>query len=175
MSDKEVWKIIEKYPNYMISNLGKIKSLNYKRTGKEQILKQSINGRGYYYVLISINNKYKNILIHKAVAEAFLENDNNYSDVNHIDGNKLNNCITNLEFCTRSENIKHAYKNNLRNKQVGNTYKKRCELAIEYIENKNNGVCIVNGEEKDAYTFLLDFKKSREFVWQLLEILKGKE
>ena len=105
MSEEEVWKIIEKYPNYMISNLGKIKSLNYKRTGKEQILKQSINGRGYYYVLISINNKYKNILIHKAVAEAFLENDNNYSDVNHIDGNKLNNCIANLEFCTRSENI----------------------------------------------------------------------
>ena len=134
MSEEEMWKTIEKYPNYMISNLGRIKSLNYKRTGKEQILKQSINGRGYYYVLISINNKYKNILIHKAVAEAFLENNNNYSDVNHIDGNKLNNCITNLEFCTRSENIKHAYKNNLRSKQVGNTYKKRCELAIEYIK-----------------------------------------
>lgn len=45
--------------------------------------------------------------------------------------------------------------------------------AIEYIESKNNGVCIVNGEEKDAYTFLLDFNKSREFVWRLLEILKG--
>ena len=58
-------------------------------------------------------------------------------------------------------------------------FEKYCDLrdrinkAIEYIENKNNGVCIVNGEEKDAYTFLLDFKKSREFVWQLLEILKG--
>ena len=48
----------------------------------------------------------------------------------------------------------------------------RIDKAIEYIENKNNGVCIVNGEEKDAYTFLLDFKKSREFVWQLLKILK---
>lgn len=158
MSEKEVWKIIEKYPNYMISNLGKIKSLNYKRTGKEQILKQSINGRGYYYVLISINNKYKNILIHKAVAEAFLENDNNYSDVNHIDGNKLNNCITNLEFCTRSENIKHAYKNNLRNKQVGNTYKKRCELAIEYI---NREYFIKENEHND------------NVIDKILEILKG--
>ena len=167
MSKEEVWKVIEKYPNYMISNLGKIKSLNYKRTGKEQILKQSINGRGYYYVLVSINNKYKNILIHKAVAEAFLENDNNYSDVNHIDGNKLNNCITNLEFCTRSENIKHAYKNNLRNKQVGNTYKKRCQLAIEYIEH--------------SWWLRLDqvYDTSKDLkgweVEQLLEILKGKE
>lgn len=50
----------------------------------------------------------------------------------------------------------------------------RIDKAIEYIESKNNGVCIVNGEEKGAYTFLLDFDKSREFIWQLLEILKGK-
>ena len=166
MNKEEVWKTIEKYPNYMISNLGKIKSLNYKRTGKEQILKQSINGRGYYYVLISINNKYKNILIHKAVAEAFLKNDNNYSDVNHIDGNKLNNCITNLEFCTRSENIKHAYKNNWRNKQVGNTYKKRCQLAIEYIESKEYEY---GDEEQDNYIYDIGFDEVNE----LLDILKG--
>ena len=47
--------------------------------------------------------------------------------------------------------------------------------AIEYIESKNNGVCIRNGEEKGAYTFLLDFDKAREFVWSLLEILKDSD
>lgn len=50
------------------------------------------------------------------------------------------------------------------------------EEAREYIESKNNGVCRVNGEEKPAYTFLLDFREAREFVWELLQILdKAKE
>lgn len=48
----------------------------------------------------------------------------------------------------------------------------KIDKAIEYIESKNNGVCIRNDEEKGAYTFLLDFDKAREFVWGLLEILK---
>ena len=51
--------------------------------------------------------------------------------------------------------------------------KDRNDKAIEFIESKNNGMCIVNGEEKGAYTFLLDFDKSREFIWNLLDILKG--
>lgn len=136
---QEEWQNIEKCPNYMISNLGKIKSLNYHRTGKEQILKQNINGRGYNYVNISINNKYKNILIHREVAKAFLvNNDINKTDINHKDGNKQNNRVDNLEWCTRSENILHAYKNNLKKKPVGYTYRKRCELAIEYIKANRN-------------------------------------
>lgn len=49
----------------------------------------------------------------------------------------------------------------------------KIDKAIEFIESKNNGICRVNGEEKGAYTFLLDFDKSREFIWELLEILKG--
>ena len=118
----------------MISNYGNIKSLNYHRTGKEQLLKQNINGRGYKYVNISNKNRYVNLLIHREVAKAFLMNNSNYTDINHKDGNKLNNNVDNLEWCTRSENILHAYKNNLKNKPVGNTYRKRCQLAIEYIK-----------------------------------------
>ena len=71
---KEEWKQIENIPNYVISSFGNIKSLNYKRTGKEKILKQNINGRGYNYVNVSIDGKYKNILIHREVAKAFLKN-----------------------------------------------------------------------------------------------------
>lgn len=132
----EVWKSIKEIPTYMVSNLGNIKSLNYKRTGKEHVLKQNINGRGYYYVNISIKNKYKNLLIHREVAKAFIPNNDETLDINHIDGNKLNNNVENLEWCTRSENIKHAYKNGLKKANDGMTYKKRCELAIEYIENE---------------------------------------
>ena len=57
------------------------------------------------------------------------------------------------------------------NKELHN----KIDKAIEYIESKNNGVCIRNGEEKGAYTFLLDFDKAREFVWSLLKILKDSD
>ena len=54
-------------------------------------------------------------------------------------------------------------------------YKEVIDKAIEYIESKNNGYCIKNGEEKGAFTFLLDFDKAREFIWKLLDILKEVE
>ena len=134
---QEEWKLIEEYPNYMISNLGRLKSLSFHRTGKEQILKQNINGRGYNYKNISYKGKYKNLFIHREVAKAFIPNNNRENtDVNHKDGNKQNNRVDNLEWCTRSENILHAYKHNLKKKPVGYTYRKRCELAIEYIKEK---------------------------------------
>ena len=59
--------------------------------------------------------------------------------------------------------------------EVANKYKEVIDKAIEYIESKNNGYCIKNGEEKGAFTFLLDFDKAREFIWKLLEILKEVE
>ena len=55
--------------------------------------------------------------------------------------------------------------------QERDKYKKVIEEVRKYIESKNNGVCIINGEEKGAYTFLLDFDKARKFVWELLQIL----
>lgn len=154
---KEQWKVINDYSNYMISNYGNIKSLNYKRTGKEKILKQNVNGRGYCYVNISINNKYKNILIHREVAKAFIPNDNQKLDINHKDGNKLNNNVDNLEWCTRSQNVQHAYDNGLKKGGKGLTYKKRCQLAIEYIEERKT----------------LNWYADGVFVEELLDILKG--
>ena len=59
--------------------------------------------------------------------------------------------------------------------EVANKYKEVIDKAIEYIESKNNGYCIKNGEEKGAFTFLLDFDKAREFIWKLLEILNEVE
>lgn len=59
--------------------------------------------------------------------------------------------------------------------QTRDIYKRTIDKAIEYIESKNNGYCIKNGEEKGAFTFLLDFDKAREFIWKLLEILKEVE
>ena len=60
-------------------------------------------------------------------------------------------------------------------KQDTNKYKEVINKAIEYIESKNNGHCIINGEEKGAFTFVLDFDEAREFIWELLDILKEVE
>ena len=73
----------------------------------------------YFSVAISVNKKAIYKLIHRLVAEAFIPNPNNFPEINHMDGNKENNCVENLEWCTRSQNLKHAYDNNLRYPKMG--------------------------------------------------------
>ena len=102
---EEIWKETE-YKGYFISNLGRLKG----RTGK--ILKQHIGKTGYYIVSISpYGRQGKSIClkIHRVVAKAFLSNENNYPIINHKEGNKLNNNVDNLEWCTYSHNTQHAF------------------------------------------------------------------
>ena len=100
---------------YLISNKGEIKGV---KTGK--VRKKNINHEGYYFVCVSLGSRNKKplIKIHRAVAETFLDNPNNYPVINHKDGNKLNNCVENLEFCTYQENTIHAYKNELKQSNI---------------------------------------------------------
>lgn len=115
----EIWKDIPGFENrYQISTAGKIKSIprfvnNHtgKLKTKEKILKQRKNEKGYLCVDL-INNDGKRVFcgVHRFVALAFIPNPDNKPQVNHIDGDKTNNCISNLEWCTNSENQKHAYK-----------------------------------------------------------------
>ena len=115
---EEKWKVIENYPNYQISNYGRVKSLKYysnvhkKYYDRELMLKEKTNKSGYKYVSLGCGKrgKKKAFSIHRLVAQAFISNPNSYKEVNHIDGNKNNNCVENLEWCTRKENILHAYK-----------------------------------------------------------------
>jgi hypothetical protein len=102
-------KEIKKYPSYFVNEEGLIFS---SKTNK--FLKFSYDKQGYQRVGLYVGNyKSKTIKVHRLVAEAFIDNPNNKTDVNHIDGNKSNNKKTNLEWATRSENIKHAFKNGL--------------------------------------------------------------
>jgi len=109
---EEIWKDIEGFNGkYQISNTNKVKSNHF---GRSIILKPSLNTGGYNSVCLRLNNKIKTRSLHRLIMEAFIPNPDNKPCINHIDGNKLNNSIENLEWCTYSENMKHAYDNNLK-------------------------------------------------------------
>jgi hypothetical protein len=121
---EEIWKPVPNYEGfYEVSNLGRFRSLDgYRkcRAGKlakkkGQIIKQGKYPNGYMQVHFKVNGIDKCFLSHRIVADVFVENDNPKlkTIVNHIDGNKYNNNISNLEWVTYSENQKHAYKNGL--------------------------------------------------------------
>lgn len=118
MNNTEIWKDIEGYEGlYQVSNLGRVKSLP-KQHGRrywnnEFILKQNKSNNGYVCVILQKNKiKYRKS-IHRLVASAFIPNFENKPQINHKDGNKLNNCIDNLEWVTASENQIHSRKNGL--------------------------------------------------------------
>lgn len=101
----EHWKQIEEYPDYFISDFGQVKSA---KGNKEKILKPGKYPNGYKFVTLCQFGKCKNFMIHRIVAIAFIPNPNIFPVVNHKDGNKQNNKVKNLEWCTSSENFKHA-------------------------------------------------------------------
>lgn len=110
---EEIWKEV---PNtngdYQISSLGRIKS---KKWGEWKILNPHTENNGYKGLKIRYegSSKRKTVLVHWLVADAFLDRPKGKIEINHIDGNKTNNCIENLEFVTSSENTEHAIKNKL--------------------------------------------------------------
>ena len=107
----EEWKDIkDSNGKYQISNYGRIKSFN---NNKIIIMRTNKSNVGYYLVRISIKNKLKTYTVHKLVALHFIHNPNLYPCINHIDGNKENNRVDNLEWCTHSYNNKEAYRLNL--------------------------------------------------------------
>jgi hypothetical protein len=103
--ETEQFKDLDQYPNYQIGNRGNIWSCLHKI-----FLKQTIQKQGYMQVCINKNYKKINVRINRLVALAFIPNPENKLYVNHIDGNKLNNSVDNLEWCSESENMIHAYK-----------------------------------------------------------------
>lgn len=104
---REHWIDVKEAPDdYEVSNLGNVRR---KKDGK--ILQGSINEpNGYKRVVINGQRRY----VHRVVADSFFDGDHENMDVNHIDGDKLNNKLTNLEWCTRQENIRHAFINGLK-------------------------------------------------------------
>ena len=122
----ETWKTVEKYPNYLVSTDGRIKK---KSTGR--ILVTTPDSRGYPAVTIIDNDGQHTKCIHRLVAETFVPNPEGKLTVNHKDGNKRNNHISNLEWNTLSENLKHAYQVGLKQRPDNAGSPKRPVRIIE--------------------------------------------
>lgn len=121
----EVWKSVKGYEGlYEVSTFGRVKALSRTYTDKngrvstikERIMKQSIGNAGYWQTALRRNGVSSTTNIHRTLAETFVPNPDKKPFVNHIDGNKTNNEISNLEWVTHEENIKHAAKNGLMKK-----------------------------------------------------------
>lgn len=111
---QEIWKDIVGYEGlYQVSDCGNVRSLNWNRSGKTRLLKP-FNQGGYLRIGFRTNKRLRNYLVHVLVAQAFVPNPHNKPEVNHKDGNKINNHPSNLEWVTRKENVHHAIDNNLR-------------------------------------------------------------
>lgn len=120
---KEQWKYIPGYEGYQASNLGEIRSIDrniaYPNGGVRFLhgclRKPHISHNGYYRLKLCISGDSGMHVVHRLVAQTFIPNPLNKPQINHKDGNKLNNCVDNLEWCTAKENNTHAIDTGLKN------------------------------------------------------------
>ena len=136
-----MWKDIKGFEGiYQISDSGEVRSLPryFKNHSKLQflqgrILKPCICGKGYYRVCLCKDGVVHEVYIHRLVAEHYINNTNNCAVVNHIDGNKLNNKVDNLEWLTYSQNNQHAYDTSLKARGAGYYNSKLSEQDVREI------------------------------------------
>ena len=175
---EKIWKDIKGYEGlYQINQFGIVKRLSHKRIDRNQILKERVvktiypkNGN-YPYLSLCKNGVYKHHCIHRLVAIAFIPNPNNYPMINHIDGNKQNNSLNNLEWCTYSHNNSEAYRLGLNlgtSKKVlqfdknGNFIKewnstRQAEKGLNICNGKISDICL--GKRKSAKGFVFKYKE----------------
>lgn len=164
---EEEWKGIKEYPMYEISSLGRVRS--YFKTGGgtrtvPKLLCNKIDRIGYSFIHLKNDNGRKPLRIHRLVAEAFLPNPNNYPEVNHLDENKQNNCISNLEWCTRYTNTHYS-------KVWSHTERKVCQYDVNnvYIRTWNSlseASRFINVTPQSVFNAIKHNWKSGGYYWK---------
>ena len=168
----EKWKYIyinNEKTKFKVSNFGRIKN---SETNK--IKKLQDNKKGYLIVNIYFKGKQYSPKVHRLVAKAFIPNPKNKPEVNHKDGNKLNNKVSNLEWVTRKENIRHSWDNNLRKPKIGeecnfNVYSESliisiCELLEKGYSNKEILLELNMKNNKKHLNLINDLKRRK--IWK---------
>ena len=133
---KQEWRDIEGYEGlYQVNQIGQVRSLNYRMTGKTKRLKLGTDKGGYKVVRLCKNGKYKTFTVHRLVAQAFIPNPNNLPFINHMNEIKSDNRVENLEWCditynnnygTRNERIANAMIGKNKGNDNGRSRKIRC-------------------------------------------------
>lgn len=151
----EIWKAILGYEGYYeVSSSGRVRTVKNRPYMEQQydaslynqhFLKPSKSPNGYKHLVLCVNGIKKTKSVHRLVAEAFISNDFDKPEINHIDGNKENNRVENLEWCTPSENQCHAFRAGLQH----NGRSKKIRL-----ESLETGESIIFGSQKEASLFL---------------------
>lgn len=142
----EIWKPCPWFENtYEVSSLGRVRRpIPYRRRGKNRIIARYVNNLGYVTAHLSGEGKIRVIQVHRLVAGAFLGKWDGVKEVNHIDGNKQNNKVENLEYVTASENNKHAFRIGLRPRINGGCYVDRNGTRVKDVTGNNQkGECLL--------------------------------
>lgn len=151
----EEWKDVVGYEGfYMVSNIGRVKSLSFRNNQttikRELVLKQHLSWCGRILIDLSKDGVRKRMTLHRLVAQAFIPNPEGLPQINHKDGNPKNCCVDNLEWCTASYNMKHAYRTGLNEKtRLMNERKKKPVMRSDgkyydcaYAAAEDNGVTV---------------------------------
>lgn len=140
--EKEIWKDVVGYEGrYKVSNQGRLMSI----INNPLIISLCLNYKGYECAVIRKNNVAKTIRVHRLIAEAFISNPLNLPQVNHLDGNKANNSLDNLEWSDNSGNQKHGYK-----------------LGLKSSTGEKNGNCKLNTEKVKKIREMYDTKQYKQ-------------
>lgn len=174
---EEIWKDIKDYEGlYQISNLGRVKRLKRlstdglkKYVDEEKMLKPWVSNMGYYTVCLRKNGTSKKMSVHRLISCAFIPNPYNLYTVNHKDGNKLNNSISNLEWMLLADNIRHGHDTGLYS----------CMKKVVVICKKDNTAFEINGMAKASrfmghtssyvYTAICENRfENKEYKWEII-------
>lgn len=169
----EDWLPVVGYEGYYeVSNLGNVRSVRYNHVGEviySRIIKPCTKANGYFGVVLSKQSTTTNYLVHRLVAITFLENPFDLPEVNHKDGDKTNNAITNLEWVSSSDNLAHAYRNGLKYKVGKPVVCVETGEIFESVKAANESLGITHYHIADVCNHITNHKTVCGYHWEWVD------